>query len=143
MALHIVKLCVGADTIDDLVHWQRHVMSERRKRGLGVFPTHETRMMPKRADEVLDGGSLYWVIKRVIQVRQRITGIEAVEDRYGKSYCQLQLDPELVRTDPVGKRPFQGWRYLKAEDAPADLGKGEAKDVPPELNRALREAGVW
>lgn len=141
--VHMVKLCVGAETIDDLVVWQKHVAKERRRLGLSPLVVHETRMMPKRADELLNGGSLYWVIKGVIQVRQEISAINQRQDRFGKSYCEIGLKRELVRTAPMGKKAFQGWRYLKETDAPADLTGADAKDVPPQLSAALRDAGVW
>ena len=98
-------------------------------------------MWPKRADEVLAGGSLYWVIKGVILVRQRIIAIDDVVDDHGPR-CGLFLDPELVRTAPQPRRAFQGWRYLEPKDAPADLGelKGGG-ELPEHLRRQLVELG--
>jgi hypothetical protein len=99
-------------------------------------------MSPKRAAEMLDGGSLYWVIKHFIIVRQRFVGFEEFKDKDGKSMCRIHLDPELVRTKPRKKRPFQGWRYLEPGDAPSDLdGKGPALSADLEL--ALKEALAW
>ena len=123
----MIKLCVGVETVDDLLEWQVKRARERAKKGKPANPYHDTRMHPKRADEMLDGGSLYWVIKHFTIVRQRIVGFETVKDKDGKPMCRIQLDPELVRTKPRKKRPFQGWRYLEPGDAPADLdGKGPA-----------------
>ena len=143
MSVHLIKLCVGADDIEDLVVWQKKVMARRKAAGLSPNPTHETRQMPKRADELIDGGSLYWVIRGLIQVRQRIVAINAHDDAYGKSYCELVLDPELHETDIVPKRPFQGWRYLKVSEAPADIGQSVSQSVPKPLVHALKDAGVW
>jgi hypothetical protein len=138
MTIHMVKLCVGADDIDDLAHWQARLMHRL------PAPVHHTRMVPKRADELLDGGSIYWVIKRAIRVRQRITDLRIVQDEAGKDLCELVFDPELVRTYAQPRRPFQGWRYLKPEEAPRDLKSGElAVDLPADLDAALKNAGVW
>lgn len=141
--IHMVKLCVGADSVEDLAVWQDHVMTERKRAGLSANPVHETRQTPKRGDELVDGGSMYWVIKGVILVRQAFTEVKTMDDHYGKTFCQLILDPRLVLTEPQGRKAFQGWRYFKPEDVPPDLKASYAADVPPELSRALREAGVW
>jgi hypothetical protein len=141
--IHMVKLCVGAESVEDLAVWQDHVAAERKRLGLSSYPVHETRQSPKRADELAGGGSIYWVIKGVILVRQAIRAVRTLDDRNGKSFCQLEFDPELVLTEPQGRKAFQGWRYFKPEDTPADLKGSHAADVPPELTRALREAGVW
>ncbi|AWD21502.1 DUF1489 family protein [Fuscovulum blasticum] len=138
--LNILKLCVGAESVEDLAQWQD---SHR-----GQWPQgralHITRMWPKREDEVLAGGSLYWVIKGVILCRQRIVGLEAVQGSDGISRCALVLDAEIIRTEPAPRRPFQGWRYLAADEAPRDLPQGRAADdtLPPELARALAEIGL-
>lgn len=138
MTLHIVKLCVGAETIDDLVNWQKRLMKTSDK------PYHNTRMMPKRAEEVLQGGSIYWVIKRAIRVRQSIIAINEVADRDGRRMCELVFDPQLHPTYAQPKRPFQGWRYLKHEDIPRDLTSSEAAiEIPVELDLALKKAMVW
>ena len=137
MTIHMVKLCVGAEDIDDLINWQTRLMKQV------DHPYHRTRMSPKRADELLHGGSIYWVIKGAIRVRQRIIDIrEGTGDAH--TMCELVFDPELVRTYAQAKRPFQGWRYLKPEDAPRDLKSKEAAvDIPIELDTALKQAGVW
>ena len=138
MTIHIVKLCVGAETVDDLVAWQNRLMRT------SDVPYHHTRMMPKRAEDVLAGGSIYWVIKRAIRVRQRITAINELADEEGRKFCELVFDPELHRTYAQPKRPFQGWRYLKPDAAPRDLSDGEiAVDIPIELDTALKDALVW
>ena len=138
MAVHIVKLCVGAESIDDIAAWQQRLMRN------SPAPYHHTRMMPKRAEEVLQGGSIYWVFKRAIRVRQTITEINEVLDDEGRKMCELVFDPILHPTYAQPKRPFQGWRYLKADAAPRDLTSGEAAvDIPIELDVALKKAMVW
>lgn len=138
MALNLVKLCVGADGIDDLEAWRDTVAPG------GKPMPHTTRMIPKRAKELLDGGSLYWVIKRVIQVRQTILELEEFTDSAGIKRCTIWLDPEIVRTAPSPKRPFQGWRYLKAEDAPADITvQTGGDDLPDDIRQKLIEIGAW
>jgi len=142
MALHMIKLCVGAETVEDLSDWQAKCIAELKRQGKPPNAFHDTRMSPKRAAEMLDGGSLYWVIKHFIIVRQRFVGFEEIRDRDGKPMCRIHLDPELVRTKPRKKRPFQGWRYLEPDDAPADLdGKGPA--LSADLETALKEALAW
>lgn len=138
MTIHIVKLCVGAETVDDLISWQNRLMRTSNA------PYHHTRMMPKRAEEVLAGGSMFWVIKRAIRVRQKIAAINELADDEGRKFCELVFDPELHLTYAQPKRPFQGWRYLKPEDIPRDLTDGEAAaDIPIELDTALKKAMVW
>lgn len=138
--VNILKLCVGADRVEDLTDWQ----DSHRHDWAGGRPVHITRMWPKRADEVLNGGSLYWVIKGVIQVRQRILGLEERTGSDGILRCGLVLDPEVFRTEGAPRRPFQGWRYLSQDDAPRDLAKGRALDdaLPPSLAQALAEIGL-
>lgn len=138
MALHLIKLSVGSEELADLEAFQA-----RRRRELGRL-IHFTRMMPRRRDELLEGGSIYWVIRGSVRARQRILDIEAVSDSNGRPMTALILDPELVRTQPRGHRPFQGWRYLPEERAPADLG-AEAEglaEMPPEMLAELRELGL-
>jgi hypothetical protein len=144
MALHLIKLCVGVDRLDQLQDWQSARMAERVARGVRPNPYHVTRMTPRRADEVLDGGSLYWVIKRVVQARQEIIALEEVIGEDGIKRCRLVLGTDLIPTEPQPRRPFQGWRYLKASDAPADLSAhGGGAELPGELRAHLREIGAW
>ncbi|MCV2869456.1 DUF1489 domain-containing protein [Defluviimonas sp. WL0002] len=138
--VHILKLCVGAESVEDLVDWYRvnpapYPGGERR---------HVTRMWPKREAEILAGGSLYWVIKGVILARQRIVRLEEIDRGDGIARCGIVLDPEVVRTEAAPRRPFQGWRYLDAKDAPRDLPKGREGDsaLPEELALALSEIGL-
>ncbi len=134
MALHIIKLCVGCDTVEALVAW--HAAG-----GLHEWRV-STRMTPKRAAEVTAGGSLYRVFKGMVLCRQRIAAIETV-GAGPAARCEFILDPAIVRVAPTPRRPFQGWRYLRPEEAPPDLADDVDGDLPPELALRLREAGVW
>jgi hypothetical protein len=138
--INILKLCVGADSVEDLLDWQRSQRAHWPK-GSAV---HVTRMWPKREAEVLEGGSLYWVIKGVILARQKITDLQQVDLGDGISRCALVLDAEVIRTEAAPRRPFQGWRYLDPQDSPRDLPKGRAKDdpLPAALAQALAEIGL-
>ncbi len=138
--VNLLKLCVGADSVEDLLDWHRSHPSP--------FPTgerrHVTRMWPKREAEIVAGGSLYWVIKGAILCRQRIVRLEEIDRGDGIRRCGIIMDPEVIRTEKAGRRPFQGWRYLDAGDAPRDLPTGRANDsaLPEELALALAEIGL-
>jgi hypothetical protein len=139
MSVNLVKMCVGVDEIDELRHWQAKRLKESPEKKL----QHVTRNRPKREKELLDGGSLYWIIKGQIRVRQRVIGLEDRVKEDGKPACGLILDPKLVLTDLRAMRPMQGWRYLEAKDAPRDLRKGdELGDMPPKLIAELRALGI-
>jgi hypothetical protein len=144
MALHLVKLCVGCDSIEDLEDWIDQRLRAARKSGRPPEHRHTTRMIPTRADELLDGGSLYWVIRGNVQVRQRLLGVRPFRDAEGIRRCHLVLEPKLTATAWQPRRAFQGWRYLKAEEAPRDLGAARAgmKSLPPELRRDLADLGL-
>ncbi|THF59841.1 DUF1489 family protein [Ollibium composti] len=144
MALNLLKLCVGSDSVEDLEEWIALKLDERRRAGEPVEHWHTTRMVPTRGAEIVDGGSLYWVIKGSVQCRQRITEIRPFTDAQGIGRCRLMLDPEVVRTEWQPRRAFQGWRYLKPADAPRDLGQGKAGLVamPPKLRHELAELGL-
>jgi hypothetical protein len=144
MALHLLKLCVGADSIEDLREWVAERSFNAIAAGLEPHSIHTTRMVPKRADELLQGGSLYWVIKGQVAARQKILDLRTVTGGDGIQRCELVLGPEVVETVPLPKRPFQGWRYLSDDDAPSDLGKlGEGlAQMPEDLRRELAELGL-
>lgn len=144
MPLHIVKLCVGIDDVEELAAWQKRRAMERRAAGEKHGVVHRTRMTPKRVEELLDGGSLYWVIKGVLRVRQRLKAVEQGTLDDGTSCALLALDRQLVRTMPKPMRPFQGWRYLAAGDAPADLGEagGDIARMPAAMVEELRSLGL-
>lgn len=142
--LHLIKLCVGTDSIEDLREWQSARAAERRARGEDPRPRHVTRMWPRRADELLAGGSLYWVIRGVVRVRQRIAALQRVTGEDGIGRCAIVLEPALIPTVPRPRGAFQGWRYLAAADAPPDIGAapGDEPGLPPGLREALARFGV-
>ena len=137
--LHLVKLCVGVESVPDLARRQA-----ARRAGTGAAPCHVTRMWPRRADELLAGGSLYWVIRGVIAARQTITALERETGPDGTARCRIVLGEALIRTRPAPRRPFQGWRYLDGADAPGDLApaRPDEDELPAPLARALDELGV-
>lgn len=141
--LNMLKLCVGAEGVEDLAHWQADRLLPRRIGDLHSVARHVTRMWPTRGEELLAGGSLYWVFKGLVLARQRIVGLEPSEGADGIRRCGLLLDPSLIRTHPQHRRPFQGWRYLSAEDAPRDLVRHAGEpDLPPALAARLDALGV-
>jgi hypothetical protein len=137
MTLSLVKLCVGCDTVEELLAWHAQEIGD------GQPWKMRTRQTPKRAAELLDGGSLYRVYKGFILSRQPIWAVETVGSGPA-SRCEVTLDPNVILTVPTPRRAFQGWRYLEAKDAPADLGPATgAAELPMELARQLREIGAW
>jgi len=137
--LNILKLCVGADSVEDLNQW--HAAHTH------LWPpgttAHVTRMWPKRESEILDGGSLYWVIKGVILARQHILRLEERNGTDGIKRCALILDAKVIRTESALRRPFQGWRYLDPADSPRDLTSRSTDDsLPPSLAQALADIGL-
>ncbi len=137
MALHLIKLCVGCDTVDELLEWREA------SRVAGQPWILRTRQTPKRAVELVEGGSLYRVYKGFILSRQAILAVRTVGDGQARR-CEVTLDERVILTAPTPRRPFQGWRYLDAADAPDDLTPaGERAAVPQELARRLREIGAW
>lgn len=136
--LHMIKLCVGVKEVAELAEWQR----ARRRHDPPL--RHQTRMMPKRVPELLDGGSLYWVIGGFVRVRQRLLDVREEQWDDGSPCCGLVLDPELVPVELRPQKPFQGWRYLDPAAAPPDLPKGQVpaqglEKLPPKLRSELRE----
>ena len=137
---HLMKLSVGTESVEDLSDWQ----ASQRARWPAGCAVHVTRMWPKREVEVLNGGSIYWVIKGVILCRQRIVGLEQVEGGDGITRCAIVLDQEIIRTQSAPRRAFQGWRYLDPKDAPPDLMRGREYEeaLPPGLAEAMAEFGL-
>jgi hypothetical protein len=144
MPLHLIKLSVGAESIKDLDGWIKERLKKAKASGLPRRHVHITRMTPKRDAELLDGGSIFWVIKGEILVRERLIAIEPFRDSAGISRCRLVMEPKLIPVSPRPMRAFQGWRYLDAKDAPADLGKrGDGMAAMPEpMRKELRELGL-
>ena len=139
MALHLLKLAVGIENIGHLREVQARRLAEN-----GSL-CHVTRFMPRRAEQVLDGGSLFWVVRNFIRVRQRLLDLRVVKTvETGSSKCAFVLDPELVLTVPARRRPHQGWRYFEAGSAPPDLGGSieEFGDMPAEMAAELRALGL-
>jgi hypothetical protein len=144
MPLHLLKLSVGTDSVKDLEDWIKKKIKERKQRGLKPERVHTTRMVPKRVDELLDGGSIYWVIRGEILCRERILDVRPFTDKDGIGRCHLVLDPKCVLVAPRPFRAFQGWRYLTAKDAPPDLDRAApgARNMPETMRRELRELGL-
>jgi hypothetical protein len=147
--LHLIKLCVGCDSVKDLQDWIKDRLKAR-KNGAGKSGArkrernHTTRMVPKRADEIIDGGSLYWVIRGQIMCRERILDIRPFVDKEGVGRCHIVLDCKPVLVEPRPCRAFQGWRYLASTDAPRDLDRAApgARNMPEGLRRELRQLGL-
>ena len=136
MPLHMIKLVVGADTIEDLLDWrQAHAQA-------GEPWILRTRQTPKRAAEMIDGGSVYRVFKGMILCRQSVLDVATVGEGPA-ARCHVTLDETVVRVMPTPRRAFQGWRYLDPKDAPPDLAAGGLGDLPPDLARKLMDAGAW
>ncbi len=138
--VNLIKLSVGTENVDDLVLWH----ATKRAQTADGLPRHVTRMWPKRETEIVNGGSIYWVIKGSIQCRQKVLRLDEVIGSDGIRRCAIVLEPNIIRTQSSLKRPFQGWRYLTVEDAPMDLPEGRENEeaLPIELNQALAEIGV-
>jgi hypothetical protein len=144
MALHLLKLCVGCDSVEDLEEWIELRLKEARRARKPQEHSHTTRMIPTRAKELVAGGSLYWVIRGNVQARQRLLEVRPFRDGDGIQRCKLVLEPKVVPTVWQPRRAFQGWRYLKPDDAPRDLGSDRAalRELPPELRRDLADLGL-
>ena len=138
--VHMLKLSVGTDDIAGLLDWQ----GTRRAQTDDGLPRHVTRMWPKRGEEILNGGSIFWVIKGVILCRQPILRLDEYLSADGIRRCSIVCQPGLIRVEATPKRAFQGWRYLSTEDAPRDLpdGRQDEEALPPELSKALAAIGV-
>lgn len=142
MTIHLIKLSVGPENLSDLVAWQTQRLAALRHAKQTPELMHITRNMPKRAAEVLDGGSIYWVIKGWIVARQKLIELRPLLHD-GIPHCGLVLDPEMIRVAPRKHRPFQGWRYFAPEAAPRDLALGERdEDLSDELRKELAELGL-
>lgn len=142
MALHLIKLAVG---VDDLPHMKKLQAARRKQRRQSPRSPHwvYTRNTPRRSEELLDGGSLYWVVRGVIRCRQELVGFEDDFDgESGKKFCRIKLKRSLIETAPRACKPFQGWRYLEPERAPPDLSSGDTADMPAEMAAELKRLGL-
>lgn len=144
MSVHLIKLCVGIESVAHLQERQAFRLEQQKRNEQRPELFHRTRQMPRRREDVLVGGSLYWVIKGVVQVRQRIVDLREVRGDDGIRRCDIVLDPQLVPTRPRPRRAFQGWRYLSADDAPTDLGllADDVDRLSPEMRSELLELGL-
>lgn len=142
MTIHLIKLSVGPESLADLEAWQAQRIKEQKRHGQTPELMHITRQTPKREEELLSGGSIYWVIKGFVCARQRLIELRPLV-RDGVPHCGLVYDKEMVRVHPRPHRPFQGWRYLTLKDAPPDIAKGAAEeDMPDEMRRELAHLGL-
>lgn len=144
MTVHLVKLAVGIEDAEHLARVQKARLDAAARAGVGSVLRHLTRHRPKRADEIVSGGSLYWVIGGAIAARQRILGFEDAAKADGTPAHAILLDPKLVRTEAKSFRPFQGWRYLPANKVPRDLGavSADADILPADLRKELKGLGL-
>ena len=137
MSLNLIKLCVGVSEVSEMKSWVKLA------RGAGEELDHVTRMFPRRADEILNGGSLYWVIRGAILCRQPIADLQPITGGDGIERCRILFKPQIILVRPAPRRPFQGWRYLSAEDSPADLKRGDATVAMSEpMRRELAALGL-
>jgi len=141
VTMHLIKLCVGVDTVQELADWQAGRLKDLKKKKKPLVLMHVTRQTPKRAEELLDGGSLYWVIKGKIAVRQRLLALKPVT-KNGVPHCGLVYEPKLIPTLRRSHHPFQGWRYLDPKDVPADARDIKATNLPEALAVELAELGL-
>ncbi|MEO1225713.1 MAG: DUF1489 domain-containing protein [Pseudomonadota bacterium] len=143
MTVHLLKMAVGVSDVDHLKRLQK---GRRHEIGGRTVVYGYTRRKPRRAVEVCAGGSIYWIVKGFIQVRQRILDLVDEVDDEGRAFCRLHYDPLLMLTESRPHRPMQGWRYLARSDAPADLETtveaGDGDRLPPEMLRELKMLGV-
>jgi hypothetical protein len=141
MTVHLIKLCVGVEAVEELATWQAERLKRLKRARKTVELCHRTMQMPRRREEVLDEGSLYWVIKGFVLVRQRVLDLRPDTKEDGTACCGIVLDKELVATRAHPRRAFQGWRYLEAADAPKDAGVVDAAagDMPRGMREDLRE----
>jgi hypothetical protein len=144
MPLHLVKLCVGCDSVSDLEDWISRKLKEKKRRRQKPEHVHTTRMVPKRAAELTNGGSLYWVIRGRITCRERIVDIRPFTDKDGIGRCRVVLDGRIVLVEPRPRAAFQGWRYLEVKDAPRDLSRAApgASRMPETMRRELQALGL-
>ena len=142
--IHLQKLSVGSESIDSIAAWQAAVVARRVKAGKPAVHEHVTRMFPKQKQALLDGGSIFWVVKGMIQCRNKIIGLEEVRRKDGVKACAILMEPGPIAVIPTPKRPFQGWRYLLPDAAPTDLTDAEGGiELPAELRTKLVEIGAW
>jgi hypothetical protein len=137
MPLNLIKLCVGVSEMEEMKSWVAIA------KGTGEALDHVTRMFPRRKDEILPGGSLYWVIRGLILCRQPIADLEPVTGADGIDRCRIVFKPQIIPVRPTPRRAFQGWRYLTADDVPPDMARGTGgKDLSAKMRRELAALGL-
>ena len=136
MTVHLKKLSVGSQSLDNLRDWQARRLAQ------GSRLVHVTRNRPRRAEELLNGGSIYWIIRGVVTARQAIIDLAEAQRADGTPACGIVLSPEIIQVVPTKMRIFQGWRYLEAYEAPPDIGADDAGDMPAELVAELCDLGI-
>lgn len=142
MSLHLIKLSVGSESLQDLVDWQKQYLKALKDRGRTPELIHVTRQTPTRAEELLAGGSIYWVVKGWIVGRQKLLELRPIK-RDGIVYCGIVHDKKMIPVEGRQRKAFQGWRYLDGKDAPPDSGpRAEGDDLPESLRRELRALGL-
>ena len=142
MVLHLIKLAVG---VDDLAHMKKLQAARRKQRRQTPRSPHWvfTRNTPRRPDELLDGGSLYWVVRGVIRCRQELVGFDEDFDKEEvRKYCRIKVKRTIVPTVPQACKAFQGWRYLTPDRAPPDISRGDSGDMPPDMAAELKRLGL-
>ena len=143
--VNIVKLAVGVQSVEELVLIQKRFLNQPGAQTSKGF-YHSTKLMPKKHEAIVKSGSLYWVIKGVICARQKILSITKQEDPDGIKRCKIFLDNSIIKTAPVRKKPFQGWRYLKKNRTPADITDPLTTtfddDIPLKVQQQLLEVGL-
>lgn len=142
--VHLLRTAAGIKDLKELQAVQAHFRLRRHK-ALGEVVIITTRNSPKRAGELLEGGSVYWIVKNIIQARQPIVDIDTIKDPDGQTCCQILLDPKIIRVSPVAQRAVQGWRYLEKQKAPQDLGilrVSDDSEPPADMARELRAMGL-
>ena len=140
MKIHLIKMAAGIGSLGELRQRQSDRLSKLGK-SRGKLYTY-TRNMPKRVNELTEGGSIYWVIKRFIRARQKIISLEKKTNEEGRVFCAINLDRELIPVIPCRQKSFQGWRYYKDEETPGDIdhsGSINFEDIPPDMIQDLRE----
>lgn len=142
--LHLIKLCVGVESLSELASYRADQSDRAREESREDVSRHVTRMWPRRADELLQGGSLYWVIKGTVLARQKILRLDEATGSDGIRRCGIIMDPVLMRTHAQPRRAFQGWRYLHDIDAPKDIGvlNHDEQIIPDKLHAELSALGI-
>ncbi len=140
--IHLLRMAARIQDLEELQDVQTHFRT--RGKGAKAVVIMTTRNMPKRADELMAGGSIYWIVRTAIQARQKILDVAQITDSDGERMCQISLDPQIIRVMPTAQRPMQGWRYLEPAKAPRDLGAFTASESAPpeEMARELKALGL-